>query len=104
MKTFLMFILISVSAANAQDGWLCEQEAGIRDGKVYAICGIGESLEEQYARARALTAAIEEFETLCDVSSDCFRSQRVVIPKRTACEQNKQGLWKCYRLIEVTLK
>lgn len=105
MKTWIVsFMVFLPLTAFAKDGWVCEEEASVKDGEVYSVCGIGESMEEGYARTRALQAAFTEFDLICGASSDCHHRPNYVVPKRTTCERSKQGLWKCYRLIEVTLK
>lgn len=104
MKTIsILFVLFISSSAFATEQWFCTDESGKRDGDTVLACGVGESTTEDYARKRALTSAIYEFQTICDMSSECAGRPTSVEPKRLTCSQDKQGLWKCYRLIAVTL-
>ncbi len=98
-------ILIFLSQYVAADEWYCTEDAAKRDGNVISTCGIGESMsDEGYARKRALNNAIEEFNTICDLSSDCAGRKINVEPKRTSCSKDSRGMIKCYRMIEVTVK
>lgn len=99
----ILFLMLSVmSHAETKDAWFCTEESGKRDDNILWACGVGESTFEAQARQSALDHAIEEFETICAISSDC-RSKRVSIePKRMTCTE-KKGIVKCYRLIEVRL-
>lgn len=102
MKKFLI-ILFFIQTASAESGWYCEGEAAARNGNIYAACGVGEGMDESYARQRALNFAIAEFSTICELSSDCAEKPRTFEPKRTTCNQGKTGIWKCYRMIEITV-
>lgn len=84
--------------------WFCTDESGKRQGRVIWACGVGESIDEASARRQALNNAIEEFKTICELSSDCNGKKKVVEPKRLTCVESFGGrLVKCYRLIGVTL-
>lgn len=89
----------------AADQWFCTDESGKRDGNTIMACGVAEWTDEGTARKKALEAAIEEFETICEISSDCKHNKFNIEPKRTTCikDQEHKGLMKCYRLIVVTL-
>lgn len=103
MKT-LIFAILTVSSWNAySDDWFCKHEAGKRENGQLWACGIGESMEEASARKNALKDAYREFESICEISSDCDEKRVTVDPQRTTC-QPYNGHWKCYRLLVVTLK
>ncbi len=104
MKWFLI-TLLSSQIANASD-WFCTEESGKRDGNTIMSCGVGDAVnDEGYARKKALQAAIEEFKTICDLSSDCRGKAKTVEPKRTSCAPvpNLPNFVRCYRLIVVTI-
>lgn len=104
LKIIICVILLLSQIATA-DEWLCTTESGQRQGNLILACGVGESSgDEAYARKRALSNAIEEFNTICEISSDCAGRKIIVEPKRTSCAVEKNGLLKCYRLIAVTLE
>lgn len=92
-------VLIGVRGAVA-DSWLCTDEASQRKGNAILACGIGVGSDENVARLTAFDAAKAEFVKLCSASDDCKRRIITVQPHRTACEQNAEKGYKCYRLIE----
>lgn len=102
----LLIILALLSQYVMADEWFCVEESGKRDGNTILACGIGDSLgDEGASRRRALDAAIQEFKTICELSSDCRGHEIIVEPKRTACgrDQKMPEIVKCYRLIQVTI-
>lgn len=109
MKNLILVILFGFSLeVLAEDQWFCSEESGKRDGNTIQACGVGEGVNEKTARTQALDAAIDEFKTICDMSSDCAHHQRVVEPKRLTCNEKRikgtgYSEWKCYRLIQVTV-
>lgn len=101
MKRILLAMMILISIGAEAEDWFCTEEAAVRDGNQLQVCGIGESMTEGGARSRALKLAIEEASLLCSVSTDCRGQKVMVVPKRTTCSRDKQGIWKCYRLVLV---
>lgn len=104
MKRILFVLLLLSNQAFAADQWFCTEESGRRIGKTMQACGVGDGTSESEARKKALENAIEEFQSLCKISSDCKGRSTSVEPKRLTCAQyTDYHYWKCYRLIEVTL-
>lgn len=99
---WILCLLFFANSAFA-DGWFCEQDAAKRTENGFWVCGMGESLHEGDARARAQTDALRSFRQLCDESSDCISAKTSVVPERTSCSQDRQGIWKCHRLIIIYL-
>lgn len=102
---FLIIVLWGYTAhSESKDVWVCTDEATVRSGDVWQACGVGEGEEEGLARKRALNAAVDEFTSLCTLSTDCFKHNRTIEPKRTTCQVAKDGrYWKCWRMVQVTL-
>lgn len=104
MKKSIILLLFVSQFATAGETWFCTEDSSKRNDNVFSICGVGDSLnDEGAARKKALDNAIAEFETICEMSSDCRRHKMTVEPKRTSCGIDKMGLTKCYRLIEITV-
>lgn len=93
---------VNAEPAPKEGNWFCEEESGKRDGNTIWACGVGEATLEHLSRKYALDHAIEEFNTLCQISSDCRGKKTSVEPKRMTCYKNGIIL-KCYRLIQVTI-
>lgn len=98
---YLFGLIMSFNAS--ADDWFCSTESGRRNDKVFWACGVGESQVEGAARTKALQAAVDEFTTICKMSSDCKDKPMRVEPKRLTCKEDKLGFYKCYRLIEVEI-
>lgn len=99
----IWLFVLALNSAFATEDWLCTTEAAVREGTKLSVCGIGESMYEGDARSRALRNAIEDGKLLCEVSSDCRDHKTKVLPQRTSCSQDKQGLWKCFRLVVISI-
>ncbi len=99
---YLFILFISLPAA-AQDQWFCTTESGKRQGDTIFACGTGEGMSEEYARKRALTNALGEFQIICEASTECRNRTTMVEPKRMTCTEASNGIWKCYRLVAITL-
>jgi len=84
-------------------GWFCDSESAKRDDDVFWACGMAEGISEGVVRADALKAAIQEFNMVCELSTDCRGRGRRVTPARTTCTEAKNGVVKCVRMIEVEL-
>lgn len=102
MRLLIVFLMVSMSHAETKDQWLCTDEATLRQGNVWFACGVGEGADEGSARKRALDRALDEFSSLCQVSSNCKGKEREVLPRRMTCLSGS-GWWKCYRLIRISL-
>lgn len=85
------------------DGWFCQEESGKREGDTILSCGVAEWNDEGIARKKALDAAIDEFQSICEISEDCKRRKIIVEPKRTSCAKDSRGIIKCYRMIAIKL-
>lgn len=101
----LIFLMLFWTAAHADEKgtWLCAQTASQRQGKVFWICGMGSGLDESESRKAALANALEQFDMICEASSDCNGQPRSVSPERTECKRDPKGFVSCTRLIIVTL-
>jgi hypothetical protein len=97
-------MILMVAALPAKADWFCESESGKRDDNVIWSCGMGDGIDEGTARKNALQAAIQEFDMICSLSSDCQGFRRSVEPKRTSCKQAASGVYTCTRLIVITLE
>lgn len=93
----ILGLFFSVNAS-AIDSWLCLEESSQREGNTIRSCGIGSGKDENAARLDALDNAKEEFNRICDSSSDCKNHEVRAIPQRTTCERDS-GQYRCYRLI-----
>lgn len=107
----LMLVVFAFEAFAKEPGWFCEEESGKREGNLIYACGVGEGHNEMAAREHALAHAINEFKSICELSSDCKGKSTIVTPMRMSCngEPSKNVLlrgtvnWKCYRLIVITV-
>lgn len=100
---FIILVLALVSQSVFADEWFCSTESGQRSGDTILACGVGEGMLEQHARKLALANALDEFQTICQASTECRNRTTSMEPKRLSCSKDKQGIWKCYRLIAITL-
>lgn len=107
---FQMITLISMNGF-ADDQWFCTDDQAMRSGNTMMICGIGTSGVEGEARKRALNYAINEFETICNLSSDCKGRKVIVEPKRSSCSAHKPinpysttDIITCHRMFTFTLQ
>lgn len=104
MRLFIvLFLVASMAHSEASETWTCMDDSSSREGALWTACGVGEGIGEREARDQALRSAINEFGTICAISSDCDGHKRTVEPKRITCTHYKSGLWKCYRMIQITL-
>lgn len=104
-KVYLLILMVLFSPPGfSTESWLCTEEGAVQEGHELSVCGIGESMTEGAARSSALKNAIEEAVILCDLSSSCRGHKTTVLPKRTTCSQDKQGVWKCFRMILVSIE
>lgn len=99
--------LIVIAAMNllsndalAGDDWLCTSQASQRRSNSILACGVATGQDEAAARAKAFTAAMDEFHRVCVNSIDCVNHEIQVLPQRTACDASGSS-YKCYRLIQV---
>lgn len=104
MKTILICLLICSFNVSAE-GWFCQQQSAVRTNDGFRICGAGQDLMmEADARMMAMKNAIQLFQDLCEISSDCKKKDRIAIPGRTECTVTKWGGWKCVSLLDIALK
>lgn len=102
---FLILFMGNFAFAEPKPSWFCTEESGKRSGNVLSACGSGEATIEGQARQSALEHAFREYHSICSESSDCNGHEVSVEPKRLTCvSELGGGWWKCYRLIEVTIK
>lgn len=104
MKYLILFFLSQTAGA---DEWFCKSQHAKRDGNVFSVCGvsIGWAAVPEDARWHAYNDAQMNFESICNLSSDCKDHKITVNPKRTDCYPNPSPskLETCYQLIEVTV-
>lgn len=108
----LILMLGQVVFADENGSWFCEQESAKRVGNIYWSCGVGDDENEGIARKNALDAAMREFRTVCDASTDCKDLPRTIDPQRTSCNRVKAYItyigmgevWRCTRLIMTTVE
>lgn len=112
MKKLLTTIILFTSfLVHAEDQWLCVDSGSMKQGNTYAICGVGTASVEGEARKAALNNAINEFYTICNLSSDCKGRKVDVDPKRSTCIEPGQyklhPTWQsytCHRLFLFTIQ
>jgi hypothetical protein len=118
MKTLIVIMMLSYSAF-AQDfdsmiddsvaklkivqsephlDWLCTEDGSQRNGSIVKACGVAIASDEPKARTLAMTYAREEFQQVCDASSDCVNHLVTMEPARTTCSV-EGSMVKCYRLL-----
>ena len=83
------------------DEWICTEASSIRRGDDIAACGIGYGRHESDARAMAFKHAKEEYQRICDLSSDCRGADIYATPGRTSCSLTRDG-YRCYRMVTFT--
>lgn len=97
MKPFLFCFLFSFPVY-AFDNWLCTEEASERRANAIYSCGVGVSVDEGEARAKAYDNAEREFNKICEKSFDCKDHRISVEPKRNYCDAHGD-MFRCYRLV-----
>lgn len=103
MKCLILTVMFFLTASSAlADDWLCTEEGSLKQGNSILACGSGTGLTEEYAREQSLITAKNEFEQICNSSSDCNGHKVVMDPKRMTCSQ-VLNQYKCYRLIVYTI-
>src|SRR5437868_5095349 len=68
------------SSARA-DEWFCREGASERQGSVLLACGVDTDPTENGARKKALAAAFEELDSICDRSVDCKTFELQIDPQ-----------------------
>lgn len=105
---FIMLILIGFNSL-AEDKWFCTDDQAMRNGNTLMICGVGTNSTEGEARRYALANAVNEFQVMCNLSSDCKGHKVNVEPKRSTCFQNVSRYYGqfekfvCHRLFIFTI-
>lgn len=101
MKTLILFLALS-SAAMA-DNWACRTEGSVVIGPTkILVCGMADATSEFEARMKAYSAAMNEFQQVCDSSDECKGRKVFTKPQRTECLSVQDG-FRCYRAIEVSI-
>ena len=109
-KLILIFILGLMSRAIAQDQWFCTDDQAKREGNALMICGVGTASTEGDARTKALINSVNEFQIMCNLSSDCKGRKFIVEPKRSTCLANPSKFhsefqnFTCHRLLVFTIQ
>lgn len=97
--TIFILILLASTKTMASDQWLCKDASSQRSGNIIMACGVGKSVNLETARASAREEAVNEFNRVCALSSDCRTYDYNVIPMRTDCSiEGSQNV--CYRAIQ----
>lgn len=105
----LVLILMTSRAFSTEDHWFCTDDNSFKQGNLYAVCGVGTFSTEGDARVKALDSAMNEFNVLCKMSSDCRNHRFNVEPKRSTCFENKSRnissfeKFTCHRLFIFTV-
>lgn len=89
--SLIMIVSIFValeSRATDKESWFCTDDQSMKTGNTYIICGVGTSQTEGGARTNALNNSVNEFKTICELSSDCKGKNITVEPKRSSCFEN----------------
>lgn len=103
MNKLLVLILILFSCSARAD-WRCSidgEASEMKDNHFYA-CGVAVSQWEGVAREKARVLAQNEFISLCNLSTDCWKKHRTIDPGRTECKDLKTH-FKCWRSLVFTL-
>jgi hypothetical protein len=99
---YLLMLFISIPAFAAEKGeWFCEQSGVRRDDNIYYICGSATVPDEAGASYWALHHALEEFDLICNASTDCAGKPRTVEPQRMTCKRWSNGHSNCHRLLKI---
>ncbi|MEK6625294.1 MAG: hypothetical protein AABY86_10015, partial [Bdellovibrionota bacterium] len=93
----LFFIPAAVSAK-----WFCEEAASEKMDNIITSCGIGEAASEDEARKKALQAAFDELDSICERSIDCKTNETLIEPQRNDCKKDGQK-YKCYRAVKAII-
>jgi hypothetical protein len=97
----MLISLLLLSAASGST-WFCEEGASEKSGPTITACGVDLGATENEARKKALAAAFEELDAICDRSADCKSFELEIEPLRSDCR--KQGAqYKCYRAVRATI-
>ncbi|MCC7442708.1 MAG: hypothetical protein IT285_13820 [Bdellovibrionales bacterium] len=100
--TWSVGILFLACAPSARAEWFCKEGASERQGSALMACGVETDAAEAAARKKALAAAFEELDAICDRSVDCRDFELEIEPLRTDCREEK-GRFKCYRAIRASI-
>lgn len=92
-----------VTEPEHKEHWTCTDDSTQRQDNIWYSCGINQSDTEAVAMRHALQEALIEFDTLCKLSSDCHGHKRTMEPKRSSCVQLSNGVWKCWRMVQITV-
>jgi hypothetical protein len=86
-----------------KERWTCTDDSSQRNGSVWSLCGVAQAKTEANARELALDKAIYEFKALCEIDTGCKDHNKTVEPKRTSCKRYVNDMWKCWRMMQVTV-
>lgn len=106
-------LLVSIHAKSASEekqDWFCTDDQAMKTGSTYVICGVGTYSTEGDARRIALENAVNEFKTICDLSSDCKGHKVSIEPKRSSCyngtsaDKTRFENFSCHRMFLFTVQ
>lgn len=97
MKLLIAIFIFGSLKAYSED-WICKEASSVRNGQTVLSCGIGRGKDLDKARKISRDNAVEEFEKLCELSSDCKDYDYNALPKRSDCSL-QNGTYICYRAI-----
>lgn len=97
---YVILLLVSFGTFG-REGWLCSEDSTQVRGSTILACGIGSGSDEDSAKRKAFESAKREFHSVCE--SECKLHAYSVAPQRATCEE-KNGSWKCYRLVVYRMK
>jgi hypothetical protein len=104
-----LFIALE-SRATDKEQWFCTDDQAMKTGNTFVICGVGTYSTEGDARTKALNNAMNEFMTICELSSDCKGHKITVEPKRSSCFENTKKYhttfeqFTCHRMFLFTVQ
>ncbi len=99
----MMLIMMLASEVFAGD-FFCNDEASQLNGTTYSACGIGVSRNEQEARSDAFKFAKDEFYRFSVDNASWKGKEYDIEPKRNLCTKIEKNYFKCYRMVNFTLR
>lgn len=96
-KSLLMLLLLNSNSLLA-DSWFCTEGSIKQQGQSIIACGIGMDKSEAKSRLQAFDFAKQEFDKICNNSTNCKNLKINIKPLRTEC-QYINNEYKCIRAL-----
>ena len=101
IKIRVIVSIIIITQSPCLYAWYCKDVASERLNKnTINACGIGTASTEAKARDLAFSNSKREFSRVCGVSDYCKNRNWDILPQRADCQKQKNGKYKCYRLLQ----